>query len=310
MRGWDRSHATTTELNFELYFVTEVLHLRSLHYGYWDGPRIGKGIDLEQMARAQTRFTERLLEFVPPNVKHVLDVGAGIGDNARALARAGHRVMAISPDANHARYFAEIEEPNVSFRQSSFEAFESEERFDLVLFSESHRYFDRRFGLRRAAELLRPGGHLLVSGMFPNEQKAPYAADFDIADLPYLQIASECGFDVIRLADITSNILPTVEMIDHSLTEYVEPTIRFADAYLAARSPWKRRLARLFLSKEDAELGRIRKKLRRKTNPARFRGRVRYVTILFEARSARSGEGASKHPRQRSAPDAPLAKTS
>ena len=152
MRAFEGTGATKTDLNFELYFVTEVLHLRSLHYGYWDGGRARTGVDLEEMAEAQARFTERLVDFVPPDVKTVLDVGAGIGDNAHALARLGHRVKAISPDGNHQSYFDEIGDPNVSFERSTFEAFESEDRFDLVLFSESHRYFDRRFGLERARQ--------------------------------------------------------------------------------------------------------------------------------------------------------------
>ncbi len=285
-KRWGTNQAT--ELNFELYFVTEVLHLRSLHYGYWDDGRGSDRVDLEEMRVAQERFTERLVEIVPPDVKTVLDVGAGIGDNARALAALGHRVTAISPDRNHARYFEEHCAPNVHFQRSRFEDFDSEDRFDLVLFSESHRYFDRRFGLERAHQLLRPDGHLLVSGMFRYEDKAPFPKDFDVADLPYLETATEVGFTPVEITDITPNILPTIEMIDKAVDEILEPTIRFAEAWAAARSPWKMRLFRLFLSKEDRELTRALEKLKRKTNPARFQERFRYATVLF-ARSPRPG---------------------
>lgn len=280
----DLAGSSPTELNFELYFVTEVLRLRSLHYGYWDEARRSEGIDLEEMAEAQARFTERLVAFVPPDVKTVLDVGAGIGDNARALARLGHHVTAISPDANHQGYFDEIDDPNVSFERNTFEAYRTDERFDLVLFSESHRYFDRRFGLDRARQLLNPGGHLLVSGMFRSEDKGPFPPDFDCAALPYLAMATERGFQAIRVDDITPNILPTIEMIDRAITDIAEPTIRFAESYAAARAPWKLRLLRLFLSRENNELSRVLKKLKRKTEPARFRARFRYVTVLFRKR--------------------------
>jgi len=283
MRALDGLPASTTELNFELYFVTEVLRLRSLHYGYWDEPRSEDGVNLGEMKRAQARFTERLLSFVPPSVKTVLDVGAGIGDNASALSQSGHQVTAISPDRNHERYFEERDDPNVSFIRSTFEAFETDDRFDLVLFSESHRYFDRRFGLDRARQLLRPGGHLLVSGMFLTEDKKPFPTGFEVTGLPYLATAAEFGFTPVEIQDITPNIFPTVEMIDRALSEVVEPTLRFAEAYAAARSPWKMKLFRLFLSREDKELTRVLKKLKRKTNPERFQERFRYATLLFES---------------------------
>ncbi|MBK7951979.1 MAG: methyltransferase domain-containing protein [Deltaproteobacteria bacterium] len=278
----ERFRAPQTELNFELYFVTEVLGLRSLHYGYWDEPKTIDRVDLEEMGRGQARFTERLLELVPPDVKSVLDVGAGIGDNARALSRAGHRVTALSPDRNHERYFAACDDPNVSFRRTTFETFETAERFDLVLFSESHNYFDRRFGLRKAHDLLRPSGRLLVSGMFRSEDGTAYASDFDVSEHPYVRMAAEAGFETVQISDITPNVLPTVEMIDRAVTEILEPTLRFAEAYAAARAPWKTRLFRVFLARDHDAIRRALKKLRRKTDPDRFRARIRYATILFQ----------------------------
>lgn len=283
MTLFERDPAPSTELNFELYFVTEVLHLRSLHYGYWDAPRADDGIDLDAMRAAQARFTDRLVEQIPPDVKTVLDVGAGIGDNARALSRSGRHVRSISPDRNHERYFAELADPNVAFERTTFEAFASQERFDLVLFSESHNYFDRRFGLERARALLCPGGHLLVSGMFRSEDGRPFAPGFAIRDLPYLRLASELGFTPVRIADISANVLPTIEMIDRAVTEILEPTLRFAEAYATARAPWKTRLLRFLLSREQDEIERVLKKLRRKTDPARFQTRFRYATLLLRA---------------------------
>lgn len=283
MKTSKHDHELTTELNFELYFVTEVLNLRSLHYGYWDEGRSNDRLDLAEIQRAQSRYTDRLISFVPAEAKTILDVGAGIGDNARALSRAGHRVTAISPDRNHERYFDDFDDPNIAFQRSTFETFESAEEFDLILFSESHRYFDRRVGLQRAHRLVRPGGHLLVSGMFRYADKKPFPMDFDISDLPYIQTGAEYGFIPLEISDITSNVVPTVEIAHRAISDILEPTLRFAKAYAIARSPWKARLFRFLLSKENKELDRALRKLRRKTNPDRFRQRFRYATILFKA---------------------------
>ena len=274
----------TTELNFELYFVTEVLRLRSLHYGYWDEERSSDRLDLDEIQRAQSRFTERLLSFVPPETKTILDVGAGIGDNACALSRSGHRVTAISPDRNHQQYFDGLNDSNIAFQRSTFEAFESAEEFDLILFSESHRYFDRRIGLERAHRLVRRGGHLLVSGMFRHADEKPFPMDFEVSDLPYIRMAEEQGFVPLEISDITSNVLPTVEIVHRAITDILEPTLRFAEAFVMARSPWKAKLFRFLFTREDKEFERALKKLRRKTDPDRFRERFRYATILFEAR--------------------------
>jgi hypothetical protein len=95
-------------------------------------------------------------------------------------------------------------------------------------------------------------------------------------------MAAEHGFTAVRISDITANVLPTIEMIDRAVTGILEPTLRFAEAYANARSPWKAKLFRLLLPREHAELRRALKKLRRKTDPAHFRAQFRYVTLLFE----------------------------
>ena len=89
--------AWVAEQDFELYFVAEVLKLSSLHYGYWEVGEASGRIDLDEVRRAQSLFTDKLLSFIPGSVNTILDVGAGMGDNARALAAAGYRVTAISP---------------------------------------------------------------------------------------------------------------------------------------------------------------------------------------------------------------------
>ncbi|MCA9502588.1 MAG: hypothetical protein KC616_05865, partial [Myxococcales bacterium] len=67
------------------------------------------------------------------------------------------------------------------------------------------------------------------------------------------------------------------------IVEILEPTLRFAQTWAETRSPWKTKLFRMLLSREDRELTRVLKKLRRKTDPARFRERFRYATLLLEA---------------------------
>ena len=115
-----QKRAWAAEENFELLFVTEVLKLSSLHYGYWEEGQASGEIDLDEVRRAQSLFTDKLLSFIPEHVNTVLDVGAGVDDNARALAAVGYRVTAISPDRNQVRYFDETRDPSVAFHCSKF----------------------------------------------------------------------------------------------------------------------------------------------------------------------------------------------
>ena len=274
--------AITAELNLELYFVTEVLKLQSLHYGYWDtGTHTGE-LNLEEIRQAQARFTQELLSFVPEDVKTILDVGAGIGDNARALAESGYHVTSISPDENHEKYFEKIESPNISFQRSKFEDFTSQHPFDLLLFSESHRYFDRHVGLQQCRNLIRPGGQLLVSGMFRNANNKKFPKDFDLMQLEYIQTAAEYGFTPIRLVDITRKVIPTVKILNRALEEHVDPIVSLADTYFRARAPIKARLLRFFLSSQLTYAEQALQRYKKRTNAHRFRHWYRYMTILFQ----------------------------
>ncbi len=274
--------AMRADLNFELFFVTEVLKLSSLHYGYWEEGQASGEIDLAEVRRAQSRFTDELLSFVPENVNTILDVGSGVGDNAHALAAAGYRVTAISPDQNHIRYFDETRDPNITFHNSKFEDFTSDEEFDLLFFHESSNYFDRDVGMQQCRRLVRPGGYLLVSGMFRHANGEAFPDDFDLSDLAYVKLAREYGFVPDQIVDVTPNVLPTMVMAHRAMQEYVEPVIEFAGDYLQARIPWKVRVFKFLVSKQIKAFQRKLRRYRRKTDPDRYRERVRYVTMLLK----------------------------
>lgn len=83
----------------------------------------------------------------------------------------GLQVTALSPDKSHRRYFDDLPAQNLSFYGSKFEDLNIDQVFDLVLMSESQNYFAADIGLKQARRYLRPGGYLLIAGLFRKQMK-------------------------------------------------------------------------------------------------------------------------------------------
>lgn len=86
----------------------------------------------------------------------VLDVGCGTGKAAVAMAERGLTVLGLEPDE---RMAAVARSHGVQVEIGAFETWDAgDRRFDLLTFADSWHFIDPAVGVRRAAELLRPGG--------------------------------------------------------------------------------------------------------------------------------------------------------
>jgi len=109
--------------------------------------------------------------FVPLDPSNVLDIGAGSGRDAAAMAALGHRVVAVEPTAE-LRELAQQIHPHSSIEwiDDSLPGLPNvrarDRQFDLVLMTAVWMHLDeaeRRQALPVVASLLAPGGRILLS---------------------------------------------------------------------------------------------------------------------------------------------------
>lgn len=267
---------TVDGLDFELYFATEILKLKSLHYGYWQK---GQSLNLENIKLAQEEYTKTLMTLIPSEVRSVLDVGSGIGDNAKAMANMGLSVTAISPDKNHSQFYENS--PEIKFFNQKFEDFKIENKFDLVLMSESHNYFKTDVALEKITKLINENGHLLVSGIF-NMSKDKTLEDVFYSEQDYIDIAKKNGFELINRIDITENVLPTLEIMDKAWKEYFIPTKKVLSDYLNYSAGLKWKIIKFLFGKQLKQLGKWEKFYQTRSSPEIFNNNGRYLRLLFK----------------------------
>ena len=264
-------------------FLTDVLGLESLHVGYWNKEN-PSDLSLENVKRAQRQFSNHLLDFIPKGVKHILDVGCGIGDHAQILAEQGYEITCISPDKNDQKAFETIGNHQITFSLDGIETFESDQIFDLVLMSESSNYFDMDIGFAKCRSLLRDDGHILSASLFRKDGSDAYG-HYHVEN-EWLQCAKNHGYDVIEIDDITKNVLPTFEFGHHLLNRYAIPINRLVMELAEKPSGWKSKV-RSFLLRPV--LSRINDYLWEGylsdfCDPQLFRDKAKYVIYLFCSR--------------------------
>jgi SAM-dependent methyltransferase len=96
----------------------------------------------------------------------VLEVGTGTGQATRGLLEQGWRVVTLEPGRQLAAVARRVlaGHPDVAVVESTFERWEASDQqpFDLVFAATSWHWLDPQVAYRRAAELLRAGGHLAI----------------------------------------------------------------------------------------------------------------------------------------------------
>ena len=106
-------------------------------------------------------------------MKRILDVGCGAGGVASELLARGYQVEGVSPSPLLSEAAQQQAGSDFKIHSGRFEdvQFAQDDKFDLVMFSESFQYIDLNRVFENAGKRLNPGGHILICDFF--KTKAP-----------------------------------------------------------------------------------------------------------------------------------------
>lgn len=145
--------------------------------------------------------------FFPHQPGRALDVGAGTGRDAAALARIGHRVVAVEPTQELRTHGQRLHpEPGIEWLDDVLptldRVFARGERFDLILLTAVWMHLDgeeRRVAMGRLKDLLASSGLIVMSlrhGPVPAGRQM-----FDVSPQETCHLAEESGLQVLHQSE-------------------------------------------------------------------------------------------------------------
>lgn len=91
----------------------------------------------------------------------ILEVGSGTGIATKDLVALSKHITCIEPDKEMLRV-AQAKLPYLTYTNSTFEAYESGEHFDLIISATAWHWIDPKIGYKKASQLLNKNGYLAI----------------------------------------------------------------------------------------------------------------------------------------------------
>ncbi len=276
MRSKDR------KVDYSLKLCREVLGLPAFHFGYFDvGADLSARLTIEDLKNAQLKYTEKLLSYIPPEVKTILDVGCGTGISTEILISKGADVECMSPDLYNRQIINEKFKGAVKFHLTKFEEFTGEKKYDLILMSESSQYISLKNLFEKCNSILNKDGYLLISDYFRNQATGYYRNCAVLSR--FLDGAEKNGFKIVRDEDITENVLPTLSIGEQYYKKFVVPITEALISLANDEIPKTTKVIKFLFRKKIKKVAEdINNKNPEKLNPEKFKQNLRYMIYLFK----------------------------
>ncbi len=224
-------------LEFAAICGKHFLGIEHLHYGLWTDDL---EVSLNNLRIAQQRYTDFLISHIPEGVRTILDVGCGSGHTSKRLSEMGYRVACVSPSPVLSQHVRELLGENSSVFECKYEDLHIEDKFDLVLFSESFQYINIERGFEKTFEILNPAGYMLICDVFRkdmNDETEKKSVGGGKRLAKFNAIIAMYPFELIQDEDITSQTAPNLDILDDILKNAVKPMVDSATNFLSGRYP-------------------------------------------------------------------------
>jgi len=252
------------------------LKTEDLHYGYWEK---GEYATIHNFIKAQEKHSDLIINNIPDKIKYILDVGSGSGNLALRLSQKGFNVDCVIPS----RFLGEQVQKKLGNESKiyncTFENLSIQNKFDLILFSESFQYVKLKFSLEKVSKLLNDGGYLLICDFFKKDivEKSPLGGGHKWNT--FNKLILKMKFEKIIDIDITKETAPTIDLMDQFNKEILIPLADMSGVYFSQKYP---KLYKILKWKYNHKLKKINKiYLSGKVNGDCFKKFKTYRLLLY-----------------------------
>lgn len=237
----DKIESREVGLEAGLLLGKHLFNTEHLHYGYWTDDL---SPELRNLPEAQERHSEFLISHIPADTQTILDVGCGVGALAEKLLDADYRVDCVSPSTALTRHTRERLGSRSHVFECRLEDLETQNRYDLILFSESFQYSGLQRALEKSVELMNDAGHLLICDFFKTDAEGKSVIGGGHSLARFYDLASRCPLKALEDIDITTETAPTLDIANELLMNVGRPIWNLTSRYMDDNYPFLSRLLR------------------------------------------------------------------
>jgi SAM-dependent methyltransferase len=266
------------KIDYGLLFYREIFEIEFLHFGLW---KSNDELNIENFKRAQQRYFEKLLSFIPEETKSILDVGCGTGVGTELLYKKGYDVEGLSPDKYQMEEFKKKLGEKVKFNLSRFNNFKPERKYNLVLMSESSQYINIDKIFIKTGDCLNKNGYLLIADYFRKYDKKYYKTCHILDN--FLSKAGKNKFEIVQSEDITNNVVKTLDFGHLIFERYCNPMIRIISTYFENEYSFMVKIIKVIFERKLKKINYyLRVKTPEKLNSKKFIDELVYKIFLFK----------------------------
>ena len=247
-----------------------------LHYGYFKNIDISSDeISIKEFQNAQMNYIKLIINQIKSKESKILDVGCGMGGLSKVLKDNKYEVESVTPDDNQFKYIT-LKYPDLVVHHKKFEDFNSENKFDVIINSESIQYINLDTAFKICSKIINDDGRWIIVDYFRKNDDGINKSGHLLTN--FLNKVDRCGWKVTYSEDITQNVLPTLKFAMLVVDRFIKPIASFASIKIKIKQAWLyyllRELRNDIKNKAEKELSSL--------DPIKFSREKKYMLYVLE----------------------------